>query len=86
MNRVIRASGSTCASLQMPRSCGLIRPSGRTAVASVITSPAPPTARLPRWTMCQSFANPSTDEYSHIGDTNTRFAKVMSRIRRESKS
>ncbi len=35
---------------------GVIRPSGETAVASAITSPAPPTAREPRWTKCQSFA------------------------------
>ena len=34
----IRASGSMCSSLQMPRSSGLIRPSAVTAVASVITS------------------------------------------------
>src|SRR5438477_164975 len=32
----------------MPRSCGLMRPSGRTAVASVRTSPAPATALLPK--------------------------------------
>ena len=34
-----------------------------TAVASVNTSPAPPMARLPRWTRCQSLARPSTLEY-----------------------
>ena len=33
-------------------------PSGVTAAASVRTSPAPPTARVPRWTKCQSFAKP----------------------------
>ena len=36
-----------------------VRPSGLTAVASTITSPAPPTARLPRWTRCQSLGKPS---------------------------
>src|SRR3954468_12668291 len=39
------------------------RPSGVTAAASVNTSEAPPTARDPRWTRCQSVANPSSDEY-----------------------
>jgi hypothetical protein len=50
-----------------------MRPSGVTAAASVMISPAPPTARLPRWTRCQSLANPSSLEYSHIGDTAMRF-------------
>ena len=36
------------------------------------TSPAPPTARLPRWTRCQSSANPSTEEYWHMGETTIR--------------
>ena len=44
---------------QMPRSPGVIRPSRVTAVASTMTSAAPPTARLPRWTRCQSSAKPS---------------------------
>ncbi len=56
-----------------------MRPSGSTAVASVRTAAAPPIARLPRWTMCQSFANPSTLEYWHIGDTTMRFRKVTPR-------
>src|SRR5687768_8484707 len=56
----------------MPRSAGEIRPSAVTAAASVITSPAPPTARLPRCTRCQSLAKPSTLEYSHIGETAMR--------------
>ena len=29
---------------------------------------------------CQSFAKPSTLEYSHIGETNTRLANFTSRI------
>src|SRR5258705_12410986 len=69
----------------MPRSCGLIRPSGRTAVASVRTSPAPPTARLPRCTKCQSLAYPSVLEDWHMGETNTRLANVISRIASGSK-
>src|SRR6184192_501015 len=60
----------------MPRSSGLMRPSGETAVASVKTSAAPPTARLPRCTKCQSVAKPSTLEYSHIGETMIRLDRV----------
>src|SRR5262245_34630473 len=65
----------------MPRSAGLIRPSAVTAVASVSTAPAPPTARLPRCTRCQSVANPFGLEYSHIGETMRRLRSVMSRMR-----
>ena len=57
-----------------------MRPSAVTAVASVNTSAAPPTARLPRCTRCQSLANPSTLEYWHIGDTTMRLASVSARI------
>ena len=56
-----------------------MRPSAVTAAASVRTSPAPPTARLPRLTRCQSLANPSVDEYWHIGETAMRFLKVTPR-------
>ena len=76
----MRARFSMCASFQMPRSAGLMRPSGRTAVASVRTAPAPPTAREPRWTRCQSLAKPSSLEYSHMGETAMRLRKVISRI------
>lgn len=41
-----------------------------------MTSPAPPTAREPKCTRCQSVATPSTDEYSHMGDTPMRLRKV----------
>src|SRR4051812_45707319 len=74
--RTIRASAPTCASCQMPRSSGLIRPSAVTAVASVNTRPAPPMARVPRWTRCQSFANPSELEYWHMGETTIRLGRV----------
>ena len=70
----------------MPRSTGLIRPSAVTAAASVSTAPAPPTARLPRWTMCHSLANPSRLEYSHIGETTMRLRSVTSRSCREENS
>ncbi len=69
-----------CALLQMPVSAGEMRPSGLTAVASVSTSPAPPTARLPRCTRCQSLGRPSTLEYSHMGDTKMRFRNSTPRI------
>jgi hypothetical protein len=52
---------------------------GATALASVITSPAPPVAKAPRCTKCQSFANPSSLEYWHIGDTPIRFLNSTSR-------
>src|SRR5436190_8398310 len=57
-----------------------MRPSAVTAAASVSTAPAPPTARLPSWTMCQSLAAPSRLEYSHIGDTAMRLRRVTPRI------
>src|SRR5580704_19676583 len=63
-------------SFHSPRSCGVIRPSGSTASASVRTSPAPPTARLPKCTRCQSLLNPSSLEYWHMGETNTRLGKL----------
>jgi len=39
----------------------------------------PPDARLPRWTRCQSLAEPSTLEYWHMGDTAIRLGIVMLR-------
>src|SRR5437764_1993014 len=50
------------------------------AAASVMTSPAPPTARLPKCTRCQSLAKPSSLEYSHMGETAIRFESVTPRI------
>ena len=63
-----------------------MRPSAVTADASVITSAAPPTARDPRCTRCQSDANPSMLEYWHIGDTTTRWGSVRPRLVNGSKS
>ena len=63
----------------MPRSIGLIRPSGETALASAMTAPAPPIARLPRWTKCQLPGTPSRVEYMHIGETTMRLRSVMPR-------
>src|SRR3954465_8567009 len=76
MKRLIRAIGSTCLSAQIPASPGVIRPSAETEVASAITSPAPPAARAPRCTRCQSFATPSSEEYWHIGETPVRWRNV----------
>ncbi len=69
----MRWNAWACASDQIPESHGEMRPSGDTAVASTRTSAAPPTARLPRCTKCQSVGSPSSLEYWHIGETNTRF-------------
>src|SRR6185436_2716689 len=44
-------------------------------------SPAPPMARLPRWTRCQSFGVPSLAEYWHIGLTTMRLTSDISRNR-----
>ena len=65
----------------MPAQPGVMRPSALTSVISVMTSPAPPTARLPRWTRCQSPTVPSTAEYWHIGQTTTRLASSSPRSR-----
>src|SRR5262244_1415798 len=56
-----------------------MRPSGATAVASIIKRPAPETERLPRWRRCQSLALPSSALYWHIGETTMRLGRVMSR-------
>ena len=78
-NSTICASFAMCSSFQMPRSPGEMRPSGVTAEASRVTRPAPPWARAPRWTRCQSVAKPSSEEYWHMGETPMRFAKETER-------
>ena len=57
-----------------------------TAVASLIINAAPPTARLPKCTRCQSFANPSGSEYWHMGEISLRLLNVISYIVRGEKS
>src|ERR1700732_2737787 len=57
-----------------------MRPSGETPAASVKTREAPPTARLPKCTRCQSFAKPSVLEYWHMGETTIRLRRVSSRM------
>src|ERR1035437_727788 len=69
----------------MPASPGVMRPSGETAVASAMIRPAPPMAREPRCTRCQSPAIPSSEEYWHIGDTPMRLRSVTDLIVSESK-
>ncbi len=81
MKSVIRFHAATCAADQMPVSHGVMRPSGVTLAASVSTSPAPPTARLPRCTRCQSSGTPSSAEYWHMGETKTRLGIVTERSR-----
>ena len=52
---------------------------GDRALAGEYLEAAPPEARDPRWTRCQSLANPLSLEYWHMGDTTTRLGKVMLR-------
>ena len=68
------AIADSLASLYRPRSPAVIRPFADTAVASMISMPAPDSARCPRWIMCQSVALPSTAEYWHIGAMTIRLA------------
>src|SRR5262245_48973168 len=49
-----------------------MRPWRSTCVASMITSPAPELASMPRWLMCQGPATPSSALYWHIGETTRR--------------
>src|ERR1700724_3197693 len=53
--------------------------SGVPGLASVRTRPAPPMARLPRWTKCQSLAKSSREVYSHMGETAMRLGRVRLR-------
>src|ERR1700735_1551890 len=78
--RSVWAKAASVASSQRPRSRGVIRPSGTTAVASMVTMPAPESARVPRCTLCQDVARPSSAEYWHIGATTMRLGKL--RLRR----
>src|SRR5471030_2401747 len=79
MNCAARFHATACAADQMPASHGVMRPSGVTALASTKTSEAPPTARLPRWTRCQSSGIPCSLEYWHMGETKTRLWKATER-------
>ena len=80
-NSTMRFQASTCSGLYIPVQPGLIRPSRLTSVISATMRAAPPAARLPRWTRCQSFGVPSSAEYWHIGDTTMRLERTRSRSR-----
>src|SRR5580700_6451671 len=54
----------------------VMRPWRSTWVASTTTRPAPEFASMPRWAMCQSVAQPSTELYWHIGATTMRFSNA----------
>jgi hypothetical protein len=77
----MRLKASRWVSFHSPVSPGEMRASGEGHVISTYTRPAPPTARLPRCTKCQSPGTPSTALYWSIGDTTTRFSSTMSRSR-----
>ncbi len=82
MKRVIGFQAAAWPSCHSPVSAGEILPSGDTALASAITTAAPPTARLPRWTRCQSLGKPSVAEYWHIGDRTSRLRNSSERWRK----
>ena len=71
-----RAQAASVASFQSPGQAGLMRPSGTTAVASAMSSPAPLWARLPRCIRCQSPTSPSRAEYWHMGGITMRLSRV----------
>src|SRR5437762_4652587 len=75
----MRLKASRCVSFHRPVSPGEMRASGDGQVISTYSSPAPPIARLPRCTKCQSPGTPSTAEYWSIGDTTTLFSTTRSR-------
>lgn len=75
------AMAASVRSERRPRSPGVILPSGETAVASAISSPAPEIAIWSGWIRCQSPASPFSAEYWHIGATTMRLARVrLSRL------
>ena len=74
-----RPAPAACASFQRPGVAGEMRPSGVTAVASVITRPAPPRRGEPRCTRCQSSGTPSTRGVLAHGRPATRLRTVAAR-------
>lgn len=79
MKSTMRCQAAPCASVHSPGQAGVMRASGDTQVISANTSPAPPSARAPRWARCQSPGMPSSQRYCAIGDTTTRFFSVSPR-------
>lgn len=87
----MRRKASVWVSFHRPRSYGLMRPSGLTAVASVRMRPVPPAARAARCWKCQSPGAPSAGpsgaaEYWHMGAIQRRFGTVSARRVMGSKS
>ncbi len=81
--RIAAMTGRRAASVRSshrPRSAGVMRPSGSTAVASMITRPAPDMAIDPKCIICQSVAAPLSAEYWHIGATTTRLGRLRLRM------
>jgi len=70
------AIAASVASSYSPTSPCVIRPSGSTALASIVSSAAPDSASCPRWIWCQSFMQPLFAEYWHIGAMTIRLASV----------
>src|SRR5262252_1432385 len=62
----IRRQAASCAGVYRPAQPGLIRPGADTHTISVITSPAPPSALLPRCTRWKSPGTPSRALYMSI--------------------
>ena len=58
-----------------------MRASGDTQVISPKIMPAPPSARLPKWTRWKSFGTPSAAQYIAIGDMTMRFCSDSPRTR-----
>ena len=80
-NSTTLAQAASCSSVHSPAQPGVIRPSAETQAISVITSPAPPSALLPRCTRWKSAGTPSTAEYMSIGETTTRLRSWSPRSR-----
>src|SRR5215472_19203564 len=58
-----------------------MRPGRSTCVASMMTSPAPEFASMPRCETCQSLATPSSALYWHMGETTMRLSSARSASR-----
>ena len=72
----VLANAASVRSSHRPRQAGVMRPSGSTAVASMVNSAAPLLNRLPQCMRCQSVASPLTAEYWHMGATTMRLGRV----------
>src|SRR5699024_12570591 len=62
-----------------PAHAWVLRPSGSIAVSAPNTMPAPPMAKRPKLTSCQSPGAPFSDAYWHIGDATIRLRIFRSR-------